>query len=235
MHDLGETTSIDVLAGQIGLAGTSIVDIGCGGMAFSRQLCEHGARVTAIDPDPVQAERNRAAAPIAGLEFIEAPAESIPVADNALDGACFSFSLHHVPARTYPQVFSEIRRVVRPGGFLCVIEPTDSDHNTVMKHFHDETLVRAAAQDALRDLAIPVFATHAVYRYHSYVEYDSFDEFVERYGSKTFNPEYTVDDVRAPAVRESFERLGAPNYRFESPKMMMLLQGRRESAAVSSD
>ena len=62
-------------------------------------------------------------------------------------------------------------------------------------------------------------------------EYESFEEFVARYGSKTFNPDYTVDDVRRPAVREAFERLGAPEYRFESPKMMMWLEGLRTGEA----
>ena len=60
-RDLGETTSLEILRPRIQLAGRFVLDVGCGAMAFSRQLAEAGASVLAIDPDPVQAAANRAA------------------------------------------------------------------------------------------------------------------------------------------------------------------------------
>lgn len=230
MPELGLTTSIDVLYDRVDLGGRALVDIGCGSMVFSRQLVDRGASVLAIDPDAAQARKNRSAALPVGLRFEESGADVIPVEDASLDGAVFSFSLHHVPAALYPAVFAEVRRVLNPDGFLCVIEPTDSPHNQIIRHFHDEEVVRAAAQQGIDEIAVPMFREHDACSYFSYVEYDSFDEFARRYGGKTFNDDYTIDDVRTPQVREAFERFGAPDYRFESPKLMRLLRGVRPSA-----
>lgn len=223
-HDLGWTTSIDVIAERIELAGQSVIDVGCGDMTFSRALAARGAAVLAVDPDPAQAALNRAAEPTPGLSFIEAGAEALPVPDASLDGVFFSFSLHHVPADLYPAAFAEVRRVLKPGGVLCVIEPADCPLNEVMKHFHDEDAERAAAQQALLDLAVPMFETHTVQIYRSWVEFESFEAFAARYGRRSFNPDYDEADVRHPATQAAFERLGAPDYRFESPKHMMLLE-----------
>jgi len=222
--DLGPTTSIDVLREHIPLAGRSVIDVGCGDMSFSRQLVDAGASVLAVDPDAVQAATNRGLDPIEGLQFVEAGADALPTAAGSMDGVVFSFSLHHVPAEAYPAVFAEVRRVLRPGGFLCVIEPIDGALNQLMRHFHDEDAVRAAAQAALVDLAVPAFRTHVSFRYHSHIEYESFDAYAAAHARRSFNSGYTEADVRRPEVAATFERLGAPSYRFESPKLMMLLR-----------
>ncbi|MCP3903200.1 MAG: class I SAM-dependent methyltransferase [Planctomycetes bacterium] len=226
-RDLGCTNSIDVINDLVSLAASTVIDVGCGDLTFTRQLAEHGARAQGVDPDPKQAARNREADAIANVAFVEAGATALPVADGAADGVFFSFSLHHVPAIEYPQVFAEVRRVLKPTGYLCVIEPADCPLNEIMRFFHDETRVRSDAQDALVQLAVPAFESHATFRYHSYVQFDSFDAFATHYGTRTFNPDYTEADVRRPEVEAAFERLGAPEYRFESPKQMMFLRGLR--------
>jgi ubiquinone/menaquinone biosynthesis C-methylase UbiE len=224
-RDLGATTSIDVVNDLVSLDGLTVLDVGCGDMTFTRLLAEHGAHATGVDPDRHQAERNRAADPAPNLTFEEAGATALPAADGSVDGVFFSFSLHHVPAETYPATFAEVRRVLKPEGFLCVIEPADCPLNEVMKLFHDESVVRAAAQQALRAHAVPAFTEHATFRYVSEVAFESFDAFATQYGAKKFNTDYTEADIRRPEVEAAFERLGAPDYRFESPKLMMWLRG----------
>jgi SAM-dependent methyltransferase len=227
IQDLGCTTSLDVIKERIPLAGLFVIDVGCGDMAFSRQLVDAGARVLAVDPDPVQAERNRAAAPVEHLAFVESGAGALPAPDATADGVFYSFSLHHVPANLYAAAFAEVVRVLKPDGFLCVIEPTASPLNEVMKLFHDEDRERAAAQDALSTLAAPAFAEHEEYTYHSFIEYESFDAYAQGHGGKSFNSGYAEADVRRPEVEAAFERLGAPDYRFASPKSMRLFRGLR--------
>jgi len=203
-----------------------VIDAGCGGLTFTRQLLDEGARVLAIDPDPVQAELNRRADPIARLEFIETGADQIPVATGTVDGVFFAYSLHHIPTEIYQQVFVEVKRVLKPDGFLYVIEPIECPLNDVMKLFHDEDLERAAAWQALEDLAIPEFNSVEVVTYHSFSEYDSFDQFAEHFGSRSFNTLYTEADVRRPEVESAFERLGGSDHRFMSPKQVMFLHGK---------
>lgn len=224
MEDLGCVTNIEVINKFFELNGKSLIDAGCGDMTVARMLAENGALVLAIDPDPVQAKRNRESEPIPGIEFVESGAESIPVGDASVDGVFFSYSLHHIPAEIYPEVFQEVRRVIKPGGFLYVIEPTDCPLNQVMILFHDEEQERAAAQTALQELAKPFFETCVEVEYHNIRQYESFEEFACHFASRSFNNLYTEEDVRAPQVQEAFERLGAPDYRFTAPKRVMVLK-----------
>ena len=229
--DLGETTSLDVLAARVPLAGRLVLDVGCGDMTVARQLVGAGARVLALDPDPAQAAANRAAEPLEGLEFREAGAETLPVAAGSADGVVFSFSLHHVPVELHARALAEARRVLRPDGFLCVIEPTGGPLNEVMRHFHDEEIERAAARRSVIEHALPAFERAEVLAYHSPVVWPSFDDFADHALSRTFNDGYGEKDVRNDVVRRAFEAAAAPeadgSRRFASGKLMVLLQGPR--------
>ncbi len=225
IQDLGCQTNINVINRFVSLPGKFVIDAGCGAMTFTRPLVDHGARVLAIDPDPVQAKLNRAATPIANLEFVETGAEQLPVSSGTVDGVFFSYSLHHIPARLYPQVFEEVIRVLAPDGFLYVIEPIDCPLNEVMKLFHDEDQERAAAWKALEQLAMSAFQSVQVVTYHHFTQYESWDDFATQFAGRSFNSLYTEADVRRPAVQKAFERLGGPAHRFSSPKQVMILQG----------
>lgn len=229
-RDLGATTSRQILQDRFDLAGLELLDVGCGDMAFSLPLAEQGARVLGIDPDPVQARQNRETVFPAGVSFLEAGAEALPVADHSVDGVLFSFSLHHVPASLYPQVFSEVGRVLRPSGFLFVVEPLDSPLNQVMKLFHDEDRERALALQGLAELALPRFEQVEVLRFTSELVYDSFDQYAHRMASRSFNENYTAADVYRDEVREAFELRGAPDYRFDSPKLAVVLCRQRSDS-----
>lgn len=193
-------------------------------MTWTRHLSELGAQVLAIDPDPVQAELNRAADPIPNVEFVESGADQISIDDGSVDGVFFSYSLHHIPAEIYPSVFEEVLRVLRPNGFLYVIEPIDCSINEVMKLFHDEDQERAAAWAALEQLADSSFESTQIVRYHSFSQYESFDDFATQFAGRSFNSLYTESDVRSPKVRQVFERVGGPGFRFKSSKQVMFLQ-----------
>ena len=227
IRDLGCQTNLNVIEQFITLQNRFVIDAGCGSMVFTRSLIEQGARVLAIDPDPVQAKLNRAAQSISNLEFCETGAEQLPVPPRSVDGVFFAYSLHHIPADQYPQVFDEVRRVLRKQGFLYVIEPLDCPWNHVMKLFHDEDQERAAAQQAIEELAIPFFESVRIVTYHTWTQYESWEDFATQFASRSFNTIYTEEDVRRPEVREAFEQLGGEEHRFQSPKQVVFLQGLR--------
>ena len=222
--NLGCQTNIDVINRFVSLPGRFVIDAGCGSMTFTRSLIDHGARVLAIDPDPVQAELNRAAPSIANLEFIETGAEQLPVASRTVGGVFFAYSLHHIPANLLTQVFEEVMRVLAPDGFLYVIEPIDCPLNEVMKLFHDEDRERAEAWQALEQLAMPAFQSAQVVTYHNFSQYESWEDFASQFAGRSFNTIYSEADVRRPEVQEAFERLGGPDHRFSSPKQVMILK-----------
>lgn len=225
MQDLGSCLNIDVLNRFLSLQGQRVLDIGCGAFGFTRILAENGASVLGIDPDPIQAEKNRAADPIPNIEFQEAGADKLPVADQSFDGVTFGYSLHHVPAELYPVMFDEIFRVLKPGGFLYVVEPTDCDGNDVMRLFHNEDKVRADAWQGLQELAVPRFETTDTVTYYSVTQFESWDEYATRYSSKSFNELYTEADVRRDEVREAYERLAGPENQLTARKNVMALRG----------
>lgn len=221
--DEGVSESIDVINRRLSLDGKYVIDVGCGAMAFSKLLVENGATVLGIDPDSVQAEKNRAADLIEGLEFFEGSADALPVSDSSVDGVTMMHSLHHIPESIFPQTFAEVFRVLRPGGFLIVIEPVFSPLFEVVNIFHDETELWAAAQSVLQKIAVPRFQEVELVTYHGYTSYDSFEHFTSHFCSRSFNRMYTEQDVRIPAVQSKFEK-HAPEYRFETNKQAMILR-----------
>ena len=223
--NLGCITNREVIERLVNLEGCHLLDVGCGDMGFTQQLAEMSGQVLAIDPDPIQAAKNRERDPLPHITFQQAEAVSIPAEDASMDGIFFAYSLHHIPASSYPQVFREVMRLLKPHGFLYVIEPTDCPLNQVMRLFHDEEQERAEAQQALQQLAKPMFRRATTVRYHSYTQYDSFNDFAERFSGRTFNTEYGSSDVRREEVRIAFETHGHPDFKFESSKMAICFQG----------
>jgi len=139
-----ERAGLDALRGQLlgELRGT-VLEIGAGTGLNLRHY--HGVdRLIALEPDPAMVRRLRrrlaetpeAPAPV---EFLVAPAERLPLADGSLDAAVSTLTLCSVadPDR----VLGEVRRVLRPGAPLVLIEHVRS---------------RAAASAALQSLLTPV-------------------------------------------------------------------------------
>lgn len=227
MPDLGLRTNFDVIDEKVSLKGKFIIDAGCGDMGLSRRLAEKGASVLAIDPDPIQAKINQAADVIPNVGFAETAADSLPVEPASVDGIIFSYSLHHVPKESYSSVFHEVLRVLKPDGFLYILEPVASgDYNDVMALFHDEKQVRADAQAALDRYVRPRFQEAEDFTYHVKSVYQGWDDFSERYANSSYNANYTAEQVRDQAVQDRFEAVGAPlNYQFDCPVQVSFFTG----------
>jgi len=223
---LGVLSDLDVIDQCLRPDGQFLIDAGCGNMHLSKALAKRGAHVLAIDPDPIQAEKNRAADIVANVGFAETGADHIPVENQSVHGVLFPYSLHHVPATLYEAVFAEVLRVLKPEGFVYIMEPVASgDLNEVTRLFHEEGPVREAAQSAIETLAIPLFSQVDVIEYSTRIKYDSWEHFASRYVGKSFNTNYSEAQVRADNVRDKFQEVGAHrNFEFESPMRVTWLQ-----------
>ena len=224
-------TNLDVMDSLLKPANLFLIDAGCGDMSLTRELSKRGANVLAIDPDPIQAEKNRALSTIPNVGFAETGADELPVEDSSIDGILFSYSLHHVPEALYPAVFREALRVLKPDGFLYVLEPVaGGDLYDVMSMFHDETQVRAQAQEALKRYANPAFEQVQTFSWYREAKYTGWEEFANHYAGLSYNASYTEEQIRAPDVQHRFESLGrATNYRFEVPMLLTFLQNPTKS------
>lgn len=223
--NLGEKTDIEAVLSLLPVSGLSLVDVGCGPGLTSRALAAQGARVLAVEPDPVQAEKNRNAEPVPGLRFVEGGAEQLPLADNSVDGVLFFRSLHHVPVEHMDAALTEAARVLKPDtGFLCIIEPgMTGTHFQVMRPFHDETRVRTAAQAALARTARDLFRERSSYRFAHFPRYPDFETMVERFVGTTFNA-ISRERVETDEVRALFEsgRTTGGDHVFDQPMLMDL-------------
>lgn len=227
--DLGEVADVAAITRLVDVGGLKLLDVGCGAAATSRELASLGATVDGIEPDAIQAAKNRDAIPIAGLTLHEGRAEHLPFAPQSVDGVLFFRSLHHVPMAAMDAALREAVRVLKPGtGFLCVIEPgMTGSHFQVMKPFHDETVVRIAAQAALSRLAREQsFREHTRYGFLQHPRHASFEAMVTRVTGHTFNS-ISRESVETDEVRSLFDTglTEKGDYAFEQPMLLDFFRG----------
>jgi SAM-dependent methyltransferase len=117
--------SSEALATFIGalprVAGANVLEIGCGQGREAVQLALRGLRVSAFDHSHVAiacARRNASKARV-NLDLTEQDtARPLPYDSEAFLGAFAHLSLHYFDETTTRGIFSEIARVVAPGGIL---------------------------------------------------------------------------------------------------------------------
>jgi ubiquinone/menaquinone biosynthesis C-methylase UbiE len=107
--------------------GASVLDVGCGTGTLAIVAKEHvGASgdVRGIDASPEMIARARKKAKRAGLDvgFENAVVEAMPFADAHFDVLLCTLMLHHLPSATRGQGAREMRRVLKPGGRLVVVD-----------------------------------------------------------------------------------------------------------------
>jgi SAM-dependent methyltransferase len=233
-RDLGERADVAAVAALTSVAGLTVVDVGCGAGKASRALAALGASVIGVEPDPIQAAKNREAEPPAfdpgapGIVFHEARAERLPIASGSADGVIFFRSLHHVPVEAMESALAEAARVLKAAtGFLCVVEPgMDGAHFPLMRLFNDETRARHAAQAALERSARRLFKEFELFRYVQYPRYANFEALVARFTGQTFI-DIRREQVETDEVRALFEAglTETGDYLFEQPMLLDFYRG----------
>ncbi len=118
----------DILKAQIPTAPRDIVDLGCsvGMSTFALQALYPEAKITGVDLSPyflsVAQYRSASGSQDKPPIWLHAPAEStgLPSASVDLVSACLLF--HELPQTAAIQIIQEARRVLRPGGYLALMD-----------------------------------------------------------------------------------------------------------------
>jgi SAM-dependent methyltransferase len=204
-----------------------IIELGCGAAQLSRNLLARfpACNVSALEVDERQHAKNLAK-PQGGLHFLQAGAQEIPFAAERFNLALMLKSLHHIPLDLMDQALGEVWRVLRPGGLLYVLEPVFAGtHNEILRLFHDEEKVRAAALSALqRVVASGAWQQEAEVSFDMPVRYRDFADFEQRMIGVTYL-NHRPDASTLAAVRSRFEQhMSTGGAYFERPTRVNLLR-----------
>jgi demethylmenaquinone methyltransferase/2-methoxy-6-polyprenyl-1,4-benzoquinol methylase len=112
-------------------AGDHVVDLACGTGDLCEQVRIRGARVVGVDfaGEMLRAARARAVS----ADFVKADAASLPMSDASVDVVTCGFALRNFVS--LPEVFSEVARILRPGGRFAFIE-VDRPESAIVRGVH---------------------------------------------------------------------------------------------------
>ncbi|HET9493632.1 MAG TPA: class I SAM-dependent methyltransferase [Chloroflexia bacterium] len=107
--------------------GERVLDTGCGTgeltTAAARRVGKKGV-VHGVDasPEMIEVARRNALRAAPGVTFHLEPVEAMSFPDDSFDVALSSFVMHHLPGELKQSALLEIRRVLRPGGRIVIID-----------------------------------------------------------------------------------------------------------------
>ena len=117
-----------VAIGLLGLTGRErVLDVGCGTGVLTRQIAGRlngsEACVYGLDAAPkmIQVARRRALG-LQHIRFDVGVAETLAYEDEAFDCAVSTFFFHHIDAELKRRSLAELRRVLKPGGCLVIVD-----------------------------------------------------------------------------------------------------------------
>ena len=216
------------LGSLVPLEGARLLELGCGKAEFTRRLLARTkvAAVAALEVDRIQHQLNLESPQDERLTFGYGGAEEIPFGDEAFDGVMMMKSLHHVPVGNMAKAFREIRRVLKPGGWAYISEPVYAGElNEIIKLFHDEGAVRAAAYGALRDATrARVLEGVSEHWFEMPGGYASYEDFVARHVETTHSQKSYPPEVAAEVRRRLEAHMTPTGAHFMRPMRINLLR-----------
>ncbi len=110
---------VELVAGSPGI---TVADIGCGPGRVAGYLADHGIGTVGVDPSRVMLDEARRAHP--DIDFREGRLDDLPFDTASLAGAVCWYSIMHTPPKLLDDSFTELRRVLNPGGQALLAFPT---------------------------------------------------------------------------------------------------------------
>jgi ubiquinone/menaquinone biosynthesis C-methylase UbiE len=131
--------------------GQRVLDVGCGTgtLAILVKRLHPDVEVVGVDPDPkalVRAKRKAAGVGVgAGIQFDQGFGDDLSYPEASFDRVFSSFMFHHLPADEKGKTLHAVRRVLKPGGELHLLDfegPEDHAHGILAHLFHSHAQLK---------------------------------------------------------------------------------------------
>ena len=137
--------------------GAAVLDAGCGAGHLARTLDDAGAAVVGLDAAAGMLGFARERVPDAA--FVRADlGTGLPFGDDRFDGVASSLALHYV--REWGPLFADLRRVVRPGGWVvCSVQHPCADFAEYedAENYHETERVSAVWDSFGESVEVPAY------------------------------------------------------------------------------
>jgi ubiquinone/menaquinone biosynthesis C-methylase UbiE len=142
-----------------------LLEIAAGTGWWTQHLARRAA-ITALDYAPAMLAQAGARLRSQGLRAacVRGDAYRLPFGAERFDCCFFGFWLSHVPYMRLPEFLGEVRRVVRAGGQVLVVDsaPTRPDQTPGVEHFNERVLNDGTHHEVLKILHTPDTISHAL-------------------------------------------------------------------------
>lgn len=113
--------------------GDAVLDVGCGTGDLAFVLAERvgaSGSVFGIDasPEMIARAQHKARRRRPSADFQVALAQALPFADQRFDQVVSSLAYHHLPGDVKRQALVSIARVLKPGGYLTIVDFFNTEH-----------------------------------------------------------------------------------------------------------
>jgi ubiquinone/menaquinone biosynthesis C-methylase UbiE len=124
---IGANPTRRVLIDQADLGrGQQVLEIGCGTGSLVTLLKRlyPDVEVVGLDPDPKALARaaQKAERAAVSVRFDRGFSDELPYRDRSFDRVLSSFMFHHLPADVKARTLTEVKRVLKPGGVLLLLD-----------------------------------------------------------------------------------------------------------------
>lgn len=218
----------DIYNSILNLDDSHILDLGCGSGRYALDIATSGSGrvIRGLEVDEAQHQRNLEGSWPDNISFGIGGAQNIPADDESIDTVMMFKSLHHVPLGLMGVALGEIHRVLKPGGFAYISEPVFAgDFNEVLRLFHNEKRVRAAAFDAVKGaVEAGDFTSLNQVFFNTYGHYANFEEFENTVINASFLNIKMDEDLYAKVKAKFQSHLQEDGAHFLSPNRVDILQ-----------
>jgi len=152
--------------------GDKVLDLGCGNGKLRLLFKDVKVEYTGVDNsiELLKLAESRKDFEIPNQKFIKADAFALPFADNTFDSVFFIAVFHHLPGKELRrQALAEIRRVLKPGGYLLMTNWNRYQKENV-RYVIKYTWLKIIGQTDLdfKDIYLPWMGGKAERYYHAF-------------------------------------------------------------------